>query len=313
MPGTDRVAGCGIRPAAGGTAAMAEGGLFAEDVDEPPEGESDGDSSSEDTPGAEQTDDSSDSDDEMEKLIAEAADKVTKGDEKGRSASTGDIVASNEKLKKKKKMRWKDRRSIFINQLPYSATEEQILTHFSSCSATEDMEVRRVMNKKNGKFRGIAFIDVRTEEAQTKALALDQSEFKNAECERTINVRKAVDKGNENAKELTARQAQKRKAAETSAVNIEKLLSQAVADGSALESDFDDRSRDFLKTVPETIATAAIEDFCALDKTKVNNRCGPSSELVSQVACLTRGSEDTISIRYTLLHLSRTKPSARLH
>jgi RNA recognition motif-containing protein len=245
--------------------AAEDGDLFAEDAEK----------LSEESFSSEEDDDSSaeDSEDEMEKLIVQAADKVTAADCDGEVADGADQDAALSKNeKKKKKMRWKDRKSIFVNQLPYSATDAQILAHFSACAATEDMEVRRVMNKKNGKFRGIAFIDVKTEEAQEKALVLDQSTFSNGEGERTINVRKAVEKGNEGDKELTARQIQKKKAAEASAENIEKLLSQAIACGSALSSDFDDRSRDFLKTVPEAIATAAIEDFCALDKAKVNNR-----------------------------------------
>jgi RNA recognition motif-containing protein len=258
--------------------AAEDGGLFAEDAEmlseEDSSSEGEGDGSEEGS--EEEQPDASESEDEMEKLIAQAADKVTTVNDDGGAADDNHLDAKQGKNKnKKKKMRWKDRKSIFINQLPYSATDAQILAHFSACAATEDMEVRRVINKKNGKFRGIAFIDVKTEEAQEKALTLDQSAFSNGEGERTINVRKAVEKGNESDKELTARQVQKKKAAETSAENIEKLLNQAVTSGAALSSDFDDRSRDFLKTVPEAIATAAIEDFCALDKTKVNNRYDP--------------------------------------
>ena len=60
------------------------------------------------------------------------------------------------------------------------------------------------------------------------------------------------------------------------------LVEGAVASGEALASDFDDRARDFLKTVPEAIAQAAIEDFCALDKEKVNNRYAHSAHHSTQ-------------------------------
>ena len=276
---------------------MAEdGGLFAEGTDD-------------DDDGSSSDDGSASSEDEMEKLIAQAADKVTRAEDA--AADGGAEQPDTKQTKKKKKMRWKDRQSVFINQLPYSATEEQIAEHFGACAAAEDMEVRRVMNRKNGKFRGIAFIDVKTQEALEKALALDQSEFSNAEGERTINVRKAVDKANESDKELTARQAQKKKAASTSVENIEKLVGKAVASGSAVDSDFDDRAKDFLKTVPEAIATAAIDDFCALDKSKVNNRYAwpprvhvepRTTPNPTSLACW--GVKKSI-IRYTLLHLSR--------
>ena len=290
-------AGPGGRRAGGGEGPplmSAERGLFAEDAEELSGASSSGEEEEESDNESEQSEseqtDASESDDEMEKLIAQAADKV---------ATVDDDAASIKHAKKKKKMRWKERKSIFVNQLPYSATDAQIRAHFSSCAAADDMEVRRVINKKNGKFRGIAFIDVKTEEAREKALALDQSEFSNAEGERTINVRRAVEKGNESDLELTARQAQKRKAAQASAENVETLLNQAVASGSAISSDFDDRSRDFLKTVPEAIATAAIEDFCALDKTKVNNRyADPVAEFTLHLTCLNKGSEDTIQSLY---------------
>lgn len=294
-----------------------EGGLFAEDAEELSErasssGEEEESDNESERPESEQAD-ASESDDEMEKLIAQAADKVATVDDDG--GRTGIHAASIKQAKqKKKKMRWKERKSIFVNQLPYSATDAQILAHFSGCAAADDMEVRRVINKKNGKFKGIAFIDVKTEEAQEKALALDQSEFSNAEGERTINVRRAVEKGNGSDLELTARQAQKRKAAEASAENVEARLNQAIASGSALSSDFDDRSRDFLKTVPEAIATAAIEDFCALDKTKVNNRyADPVAEFALHLTCLNKGSEDTIQIAIRCFTLAGPCLRARLH
>ena len=47
----------------------------------------------------------------------------------------------------------------------------------------------------------------------------------------------------------------------------------ALTAGTLLESDFDTRVRDFLLNVPEATAALAIEEFAAVDKSTVNNRC----------------------------------------
>ena len=209
---------------------------------------------------------------ELDQLILSAAEKAEAAAEEP-PADEAAAPAAAAKKKKKKKARWKNRKAVFVNQLPYSATQEQIAAHFGSCAAVADMEVRLVMNRKNGKFRGIAFIDLPTTEAVDKALALDQSEFTNDDAQRTINVRKSVDKNDEGGRQLTARQQQKAAAAEASAENIEKMIAAALTAGTLLESDFDTRVRDFLLNVPEATAALAIEEFAAVDKSTVNNRC----------------------------------------
>ena len=205
---------------------------------------------------------------ELEALVGSAARKLT-------SAPAG----GEQKLqqpKKKKKMRWKDRKSIFVNQIPYTATHEEIVAHFAGCASEGDFEVRQVLHRKTKAFRGICFIDFKNEEALQSALALDQSSFSYEDEKdkgaRVINIRLATDKKEGAEKDLTDRQVMKKTKTETSRATVEALVAKAVAAGSLQQTDIDERALDFLCSVGEEMATTAIDEFGSLDLSAVKNR-----------------------------------------
>jgi TATA-binding protein-associated factor Taf7 len=87
--------------------------------------------------------------------------------------------------------------TLFVNQLPFSATNEDIAKHFAKAAGTPASElvssVRRIV--KDGKFNGTAFIDVQGWEAVDRGVNLHQKPFKAADgSSRRINVREAVSK-----------------------------------------------------------------------------------------------------------------------
>lgn len=212
---------------------------------------------------------------ELEELVGSAARKLT-SNAAAVAAAEDEPGPPNQKQKKQKKPRWRDRKSVFVNQIPYTATMEEITNHFAGCCASaSDLEVRQVMNRKTKKFKGICFIDFKNDEALQKALALDQSSFayadESTEGARIVNVRVATDK-KDGEKDLTPRQALQKAKVDTSRANIEALVAQAVAAGKLQQSDIDERAVDFLCSVPEDIASTAIAEFGSLDLAPVKNR-----------------------------------------
>ncbi|EOD11503.1 hypothetical protein EMIHUDRAFT_247865 [Emiliania huxleyi CCMP1516] len=88
--------------------------------------------------------------------------------------------------------------TLFINQLPYSATREDVAAHFAQAAGTTAAALlpscRLVL--KDGAFKGTAFVDVTDFESCDRGLALHQSQFKASSdgSSRRINVREAVSK-----------------------------------------------------------------------------------------------------------------------
>ena len=221
-------------------------------------------------------------DDELEQLaqaaevavlnrVAKAPDDEVAAGVGSSRATEGDREAGKGKKEKRKKMRWKNRKTAFVNQLPYSATEEQVTAHFGGIAAPSEMEVRMVTNRKTNKFRGIAFVDLCSTEALEKALALNQSTFTNADGERQINVTEAHSRDDD--KKLTKAQKNKREMSKEGTAEVDALISREVAAGTVKQDDFDYRALDFLHSAPHAVALQAVADFVALDKSTVKNRC----------------------------------------
>ena len=90
------------------------------------------------------------------------------------------------------------RTTLFVNELPFSATAEDIAAHFAEAAGTTaEALVKSVrLIKKGNAFRGTAFVDVHGWEAVDRGVALHQSRFKASAdgAQRRINVREAVSK-----------------------------------------------------------------------------------------------------------------------
>ena len=87
--------------------------------------------------------------------------------------------------------------SLFINQLPYGATREDVASYFAEAALKSASallpSVRLVL--KDGKFTGTAFVDMSDWETLDAGLALHQTAFTCADgSTRKINVREAVSK-----------------------------------------------------------------------------------------------------------------------
>mmetsp|Transcript_27620 Transcript_27620/g.79339 ORF Transcript_27620/g.79339 Transcript_27620/m.79339 type:complete len:313 (+) Transcript_27620:100-1038(+) len=108
--------------------------------------------------------------------------KGEKGD-KGKGKGKGD----------KGKGKGNDELTVFVRGLSYNLTEETIKKDFAECGEIERCSVP--MNEE-GNPKGIAFIQYTSEEGVKKALEFDNQEYGG----RTINVRKAGDRGEKGEK-----------------------------------------------------------------------------------------------------------------
>ena len=69
--------------------------------------------------------------------------------------------------------------SIYVGQVEYSATPEELLAHFQPCGVVERVTI--VCDKMTGHSKGYAYIEFQTEEAMKNAVKLNGSTFKDRE------------------------------------------------------------------------------------------------------------------------------------
>lgn len=70
----------------------------------------------------------------------------------------------------------KDGHSIYVGQVDYSTTPEELLGHFESCGTVERVTI--VCDKFTGKPKGYAYLEFQNETAVQNAIKLDGSTFK---------------------------------------------------------------------------------------------------------------------------------------
>eukprot|EP00581_Thalassiosira_minuscula_P016002 CAMPEP_0183720526 /NCGR_PEP_ID=MMETSP0737-20130205/13118_1 /TAXON_ID=385413 /ORGANISM="Thalassiosira miniscula, Strain CCMP1093" /LENGTH=217 /DNA_ID=CAMNT_0025950401 /DNA_START=147 /DNA_END=800 /DNA_ORIENTATION=+ len=105
---------------------------------------------------------------EKEKLLSNrTASAPDSGPGKGKSDSG--LVVLSEKSKK-------DGHSIYVGQVDYSSTPEELLAHFESCGTVERVTI--VCDKYSGRPKGFAYLEFQTATAVENALKLDGSSFK---------------------------------------------------------------------------------------------------------------------------------------
>lgn len=70
----------------------------------------------------------------------------------------------------------RDNYSIYVGQVDYSTTPEELLAHFEACGTVERVTI--VCDKFTGKPKGFAYLEFENESSVENALKLDESEFK---------------------------------------------------------------------------------------------------------------------------------------
>ncbi|GAX18439.1 polyadenylate-binding protein 2 [Fistulifera solaris] len=70
----------------------------------------------------------------------------------------------------------RDNCSIYVGQVDYSATPEELLKHFDACGTVERVTI--VCDKYTGRPKGFAYLEFQNEAAVENAVKMDGSEFK---------------------------------------------------------------------------------------------------------------------------------------
>ncbi|KAK1748932.1 polyadenylate-binding protein [Skeletonema marinoi] len=105
--------------------------------------------------------------------IAQETEDLDKSTSAGAAASTS---AAAEGKKSEADTASKDGHSIYVGQVDYSTTPEELLAHFESCGTVE--RVTLVCDKFTGKPKGFAYLEFQTDAAVENAIKLDGSTFK---------------------------------------------------------------------------------------------------------------------------------------
>eukprot|EP00538_Stauroneis_constricta_P007251 CAMPEP_0119545846 /NCGR_PEP_ID=MMETSP1352-20130426/482_1 /TAXON_ID=265584 /ORGANISM="Stauroneis constricta, Strain CCMP1120" /LENGTH=207 /DNA_ID=CAMNT_0007590455 /DNA_START=58 /DNA_END=681 /DNA_ORIENTATION=+ len=115
---------------------------------------------------------------EIARMEAEAA-RITKETEELEKKTDGDGAASGGAAAggaSKTDAASKDKNSVYIGQVDYATTPEELLAHFEACGTVERVTI--VCDKYTGRPKGFAYIEFGNEASAENAVKLDGSEFK---------------------------------------------------------------------------------------------------------------------------------------
>lgn len=101
------------------------------------------------------------------KLAEEEAKASQSGDKSSSSSSSSSSSASSSDI---------DSRSVFVGQVDYSATVEDLKTLFSACGPVNRVTI--LVDKHTGHPRGFAYIEFKDQESVNNAVLLNDTEFK---------------------------------------------------------------------------------------------------------------------------------------
>eukprot|EP00980_Cylindrotheca_fusiformis_P011832 scaffold2816_cov121-Cylindrotheca_fusiformis.AAC.48 len=125
-----------------------------------------------------------DDEEDLEKLQAEIkrmeeeAARITKETEeleKKKDSIKGSSSSDAKKSGESGETPSQDGHSIYVGQVDYSATPEQLLSHFEACGTVERVTI--VCDKFSGRPKGFAYLEFSTDEAVQNACKLDGSEL----------------------------------------------------------------------------------------------------------------------------------------
>ena len=114
---------------------------------------------------------------EIARMEAEAARIAQETEDLEKKPSTATAAASSTTTKTTTDdTTKKDGHSIYVGQVDYSTTPEELLSHFESCGTVERVTI--VCDKFTGKPKGFAYLEFQNDAAVENALKLDGSTFK---------------------------------------------------------------------------------------------------------------------------------------
>nr|CCA18964.1 conserved hypothetical protein [Albugo laibachii Nc14]CCA24836.1 conserved hypothetical protein [Albugo laibachii Nc14] len=158
--------------------------------------------------------------------------------------------------------------TLFVGQLPFTATSEKIREHFKEAG---DIQVRMLTEKKTKKFKGTAFIQVNDNKALGAALSRHHSLMEG----RRINVELTANGGGNKSKlRLERLKSLRSKQSEKQIEKTKALIQKKVTDPESklTQDDVDERMIDFLSWFDYETAKNAVQEFDECLTKTVRNR-----------------------------------------
>ncbi|EKX52242.1 hypothetical protein GUITHDRAFT_102145 [Guillardia theta CCMP2712] len=161
---------------------------------------------------------------------------------------------------------------LFLGQLPFDVTADDIKQHFASCAPHDQMSIRVLTDRVTGKPRGIAFLEFKDSTAAEAALSLDHSIMRG----RRIRVERTAKGSSKDPKRKSVISDLKQEQDLEHRKAVEKILSsnlnQNKGKGSVSNHDIDEGVRNFLISLSINMVNSAVSEMASLDLTGVNNR-----------------------------------------
>mmetsp|Transcript_5472 Transcript_5472/g.16313 ORF Transcript_5472/g.16313 Transcript_5472/m.16313 type:complete len:271 (+) Transcript_5472:118-930(+) len=161
--------------------------------------------------------------------------------------------------------------TVFVGQIPYSASREDIQRHFAKLGSGGPIKVRMLTKKESGEFRGMAYVDLKSEADVEEALKMDYSVLKG----RRLRVERTVGGGGDKRKKHLQKILSKDKEKRTTTIDeiLKESLKASPDDDDKLKAeDIDEQAREFLMTIPVEVATRGIEELAQVSLKKTRNR-----------------------------------------
>ncbi|KAJ8907475.1 hypothetical protein NDN08_007586 [Rhodosorus marinus] len=161
------------------------------------------------------------------------------------------------------------RLTVFVGQIPFNCSKEEIEGHFSGGELEGKVLVRMLTKKESNEFKGMAFLDVESKEDYEKALKMDYSVMKG----RRLRVERTVGGGGDSRKRGLKRLLQKDQ--DRRKEEFEKDLLEMFEQNPKMEvkvADLDDAIKEFLLTVPQDDSKKVLEELAKVSFRKVKNR-----------------------------------------
>ncbi|KAL1524287.1 hypothetical protein AB1Y20_019190 [Prymnesium parvum] len=176
--------------------------------------------------------------------------------------------------------------TVFVGQLPYSASEADVRRHFKACAADGEVRVRLLTKRaeQGGGSRGMAFVELSSEAAVHTALRLHHSVM----AGRRINVERTVGGGGASGERKQKLDELREKQGKQMVLTVKEMCDSILpaaegeeegedeAEGGhfacVTRADIDERVLEFLCTVPTSLAEESLREIKALDMNGVRNR-----------------------------------------
>mmetsp|Transcript_2301 Transcript_2301/g.3205 ORF Transcript_2301/g.3205 Transcript_2301/m.3205 type:complete len:384 (-) Transcript_2301:260-1411(-) len=156
---------------------------------------------------------------------------------------------------------------VFVGQLSYSTTAQQLEDHFKTNGIHGPIKVRMLTDKKTKKFKGTAFVEFANASEMYKSLSMHHSHLGG----RRINVERSCG-GKDKTRKKQKLSELKQQQTEAVEATIQRILKEYTDKDNIKKDEFNDTLMERLVRYDGKIVEEALKDYIEQDKDRVQNR-----------------------------------------